>query len=106
MNFEFFMLAFMIGLVTLLILCSLFFYLGCSPETCKSYPQNMILLGIFTLSESYLASSICGYYTPESVFQAAVLTTAATCGLTWYAWTTKNDFTKFAHFFYGSFLII
>ena len=62
----------------------------------------MILLGIFTLAESYLVSSVCAIYTPESVLQAAVVTAAATCGLTWYAWTTKNDFTEFVHYFYGN----
>ena len=66
----------------------------------------MILLGMFTLAESYLVSSICGYFTPESVLRAAVTTAAATCGLTFYAWNTKNDFTANVHYIYGIDFII
>ena len=61
----------------------------------------MILLGIFTLAESYMVSDICGFYTPESVLQAAVATAGATFGLTVFAYTTKYDFTEWVHFFYG-----
>ena len=61
----------------------------------------MILLGIFTFAESYMVSDICGFYTAESILQAAVATAGATFGLTVFAWTTKYDFTEWVHFFYG-----
>lgn len=61
----------------------------------------MILLGIFTLGESYLVSSITSIYEPESVLMSAVATAGATVGITFYAMTTKSDFTKLAHSFGG-----
>ncbi len=61
----------------------------------------MALLGAFTIAESYLVSSICGMYEPESVLLAAVATAAATFGITFYAMVTKADFTKWMTSFYG-----
>ena len=66
----------------------------------------MILLGIFTLAESYLVSSMCGYFTPESVLRAVVTTATATFGLKFYAWNTNNDFTANAHYISGIDFII
>ena len=66
----------------------------------------MILLGIFTLTESWMVSSICGFYDASAVLQAAIATAGATCGLTLFAWKTKYDFTKWAHFFYGNFFLM
>lgn len=61
----------------------------------------MIVLGIFTIAESYTVSSITSYYTAESVLMAAVATAGATVGITFYAMTTKKDFTAFIHYFGG-----
>ena len=66
----------------------------------------MILLGVFTLSESYLVSLICSIYTPESVLLAGVATLAATLGITFYAITSKTDFTNLSHYIYGNFLLM
>ena len=54
------------------------------------------MLGIFTLCESYLVTYVCRIYEPESVLLSAVATLAVTLGLTYYAMTTKEDFTSFA----------
>ena len=40
-------------------------------------------------------------YEPESVLMSAVATAGATLGITFYAMTTKSDFTKKLHSFYG-----
>lgn len=77
-----------------------------SPALCQTYPSNMLLLGAFTLAESYLVSCICSIYTPESVMLAAVATAAATFGITFYAMTTKADFTSWMNSFYGNSFII
>lgn len=82
------------------------YYLASSPRLCQNYPVNIALLSIFTLGESYLVSSICGRYTPESVLLAAISTAAATFGITFYALTTKSDFTKFSSSFYGNCMLI
>jgi FtsH-binding integral membrane protein len=54
----------------------------------------MGLLGLFTLGESYLVSMICSMYTPDSVLLAGVATLGITLGITYYAMTTKEDFTS------------
>ena len=69
----------------------------------QSFPTNMILLFIFTLGESYLVSYITSMYTPESVLLSAVATAAATFGITFYALTSKSDFTSYLHSFYGKY---
>ena len=60
----------------------------------KSAPTNYIVMGVFTLCESYLVAFICSMYTPDSVLLAAAATCAATIGLTYYAMTTKEDMTS------------
>lgn len=55
----------------------------------KSFPINFIVLGAFTLCESYLVTYTTMMYTPESVLLSGVATLSATLGLTYYAMTTK-----------------
>ena len=81
-----FWVCFLISLASLLTL-------GCVRGITTKTPANMLLLIIFTLSESYLVSMICGLYTPESVLNATVATLGATISLTCYAIYTKTDFT-------------
>ena len=45
-------------------------------------------------------------YEPASVLLSAVATLAATFGITFYAMTTKSDFTKWLSSFYGNKLLI
>lgn len=96
-----YVLAFICTLGPLLALCNYVYSLAFSANLSRSFPNNMILLGVFTLGESYLVSSITSIYTPESVLMSAVATAGATLGITFYAMTTKSDFTKKLHSFYG-----
>ncbi len=73
-----------------------------SPRLCQSYPSNIVLLGTFTIAQSYLVSSICGIYEPATVLLSAVATAAVLFGITFYAITTKSDFTKWLNTFYGN----
>ena len=66
--------------------------LSFSQTLSRKVPVNYILLGIFTLCESYLVSISCLYTSPKLVLMAGLLTLAVTLGLTVYAMTTKNDF--------------
>jgi FtsH-binding integral membrane protein len=52
------------------------------------------MMAAFTLCESYLVTYICAMYTAASVLLAASATFAATVGLTYYAATSKEDFTS------------
>lgn len=77
-----------------------------SPRLCQTYPTNLAILGAFTIAESWIVSSICSMYTPESILLSAVATAAATFGITFYAFVTKSDFTKWMSSFYGTNYII
>ena len=59
----------------------------------RQVPINYILMGLFTLSEAWLVSSIAICYDKKLVLEAAFLTAGVTCALTLYAATTKTDFT-------------
>lgn len=61
----------------------------------KKVPVNYVLLAIFTGSVSWLVGGICLMYNPVIVMEAAGLTAAVVVALTFYAITTKNDFTVF-----------
>lgn len=59
----------------------------------RKVPLNFIVLGLFTLCESVMVSSITMKYDNKVVGIAAVLTAAMVIALTIYACTTKTDFT-------------
>jgi len=67
--------------------------LSCFKSISRSVPTNYIVLAVFTLSEAYLVSCVCGTTSPKLVIMAAAMTCAITCALTIYACTTKTDFT-------------
>lgn len=76
--------------------------LACSSKLSKTVPVNYLLLLAFNLFESYMVSYICTLYTPESVVLAAAATLASTISLTFYAYTTKRDFTDCYSFMIGN----
>ena len=63
------------------------------------------MTAVFTLCESYLVSYICQIYTADSVLLSATATLSATLALTYYAMTTKEDFTKMGFITKGTKLI-
>ena len=67
--------------------------LTCFKSAAREVPMNYILLFGFTLTEGYLVSFICSFYSASIVLMAASLTTAVVLALTLYACTTKTDFT-------------
>lgn len=66
----------------------------------RSTPLNYILLGVFTFCESYLVSFICGATNPNIVLMAAAMTCGVVLALTYYAYTTKTDFTVMGGLFF------
>ena len=66
---------------------------SCFRETARKFPTNYILLLSFTLSMSFYCLIFCAFFDPQDVIAAAILTIAATLGLTVYAIKTKDDFT-------------
>ncbi|CAL1533344.1 unnamed protein product [Lymnaea stagnalis] len=57
-------------------------------------PINYILLGIFTLMESYAIGVVVTFYKVPSVIEAFLLTIGLTVGLTIYTLQSKKDFTS------------
>ncbi|KAH9514307.1 Transmembrane BAX inhibitor motif-containing protein 4 [Bulinus truncatus] len=57
-------------------------------------PTNYILLGIFTLLESYSVGVVVTFYKVPSVIEAFLLTIGLTVGLTIYTLQSKKDFTS------------
>jgi FtsH-binding integral membrane protein len=67
--------------------------LACCPDVRRTFPTNMIFLGIFTLCESFLLGSVASYYKADAVLIAAGITAVVALGLTIFAFQTKWDFT-------------
>ena len=63
----------------------------CCKGVARKVPTNYILLGLFTICESYLVATIASFYKPQSVFLAAVYATTLFIILTLYAMFTKGD---------------
>jgi FtsH-binding integral membrane protein len=69
--------------------------ISCFRSVARTVPTNYILLATFTFFEGYLVSFLCGKTNPKLVLMAAVMTCAITFALTYYACTTKKDFTVY-----------
>eukprot|EP01026_Neomeris_dumetosa_P023560 TRINITY_DN1997_c1_g1_i1.p1 TRINITY_DN1997_c1_g1~~TRINITY_DN1997_c1_g1_i1.p1 ORF type:complete len:266 (-),score=20.71 TRINITY_DN1997_c1_g1_i1:287-1042(-) len=67
--------------------------LVCSESARRNHPTNLILLGAFTLAESYLVGVISAQFDTEIVLLAFGITSAITLALTLFATQTKYDFT-------------
>lgn len=61
----------------------------------RKVPENYMILGVFTLAESYMVAGIIQAYEPQLIISALFLTGASVFGLTVYSLTTKNDITYF-----------
>ena len=60
----------------------------------KTVPTNYILLGVFTMCVSWMVGFICSLSNPKTVMEATVLTAGMTVAISFYAMTTKTDFTN------------
>lgn len=78
--------AFAVTFVTLIVL-------ACCENVRRSFPMNMIFLGIFTLCESILLGAVTSHYDEVSVLLAVGITAGVCFGLTVFAFQTKYDFT-------------
>jgi hypothetical protein len=76
----------------LIITITVYIMFSCVRDTARKFPINYILLFAFTLSMSFYCLIFCAFFDPQDVIAAAILTIAATIGLTVYAIRTKDDF--------------
>ncbi|KAI9226728.1 MAG: UPF0005-domain-containing protein [Piptocephalis tieghemiana] len=66
----------------------------------RSHPVNLVLLGLFTLCESYGVGAVVSTYDVTLVFQALLLTTGLFLALTLYTLQSKRDFSGMGPFLY------
>ncbi|XP_071945176.1 protein lifeguard 1-like [Antedon mediterranea] len=67
--------------------------LSCCPDTRRTSPINIILLGIFTVCEGVLLGMACATFDTTTVLIAVGITAALVLALTLFAFQTKVDFT-------------
>ena len=72
----------------------------CCKSVARKSPNNYILLFVFTACEAFCFSTICAHYPINDCLLAAGMTTAVTLALTFYACTTKSDFTTCGSLFF------
>lgn len=93
-NWPFLLVCVLINIIVLITLL-------CFKNTARKHPNNIILLGIFTITESLLVGNFAAFYDPMTVLIAAILTLGVTIGVTAYACLTKTDFTTFRGILFG-----
>ena len=76
------------------------FAIICCKDVSRKSPQNYIYLFTFTICQAFVFAYICSFYPSENVLSAAGLTALVTVALTFYACTTKTDFTMCGGLFY------
>jgi FtsH-binding integral membrane protein len=86
---SFFISFLVLFLFVTIFVCCMF---SCCRDTARKVPINYILLFSFTLCMSFYCFIFCAFFEPKDVIVAAILTMAATTGLTVYASRTKTDF--------------
>jgi len=80
--------------------------MSCKPSLGKSYPQNYILLTVFTFFEAITIGALASMYTASSVLMALGMTMGIFAGLTVYAWTTKTDFSGLMPYLFGALIAL
>jgi len=72
----------------------------------KSYPTNLIFLGVFTALEAYTISVITSFYESRIVLQALIFTLGIFVFLTAFAMQTKYDFTSWMPYLFGALWVL
>ena len=67
--------------------------LACCEGVRRTFPLNMIFLGLFTLCEAFLLGTVAAHYDADAVLIAVGITAVVVFALTIFAFQTKWDFT-------------
>lgn len=67
--------------------------IACCENVRRSFPLNFIVLGLFTLCESYLIGVVSAHYQVEEVLLAMGIVAVVSLAITLFAFQTKYDFT-------------
>jgi FtsH-binding integral membrane protein len=74
-----------VGITLGIVAVVLLYAMVCYPQLCRKVPTNYILLGLFTICESYVVGSLAATFSMQTVWIAAVATSATVLALTIYA---------------------
>jgi len=72
----------------------------------KSYPTNLLFLGIFTALEAYTVSVVTSFFESKIVLEALVFTLGIFIALTLFACQTKYDFTSWVPYLFGALWVL
>lgn len=72
----------------------LYFVLSCCTKLARKHPMNLILLGLFTLSLSYLVGAISSFHDTKIVLAAFSMTMVCTLAVVAFASQTRYDVTR------------
>ena len=68
--------------------------LVCCEGPRRTFPANIILLGLFTVCQGFMLGTISTYYSVDAILIAVGITSAVAFCLTVFAFQTKIDFTN------------
>ena len=85
---------FWLYLISLIAFFGVYIALICSDSLRRSYPGNMICLGILTLAIGFMTMMLTAYHTIESVFLCFVITAVSCAAVSLFATVTKKDLTS------------
>ncbi|KAF5294603.1 hypothetical protein FQA39_LY13362 [Lamprigera yunnana] len=80
--------------------------LACCGEVRRKSPANYILLGLFTLAESFMLAVVASQYKAAEVLMAVGITAAICLALTLFAFQTKWDFTMCGGFLFVCVIVL
>ncbi|KIY99770.1 hypothetical protein MNEG_8190 [Monoraphidium neglectum] len=80
--------------------------LVCSESARRSFPSNILLLGVFTAAQGVLVGVSCAAYSTPTVLMAVVMTAAVSLALVAYAMQTRYDFTASGGMLYSAVWIL
>jgi len=86
------------AVMTLMTICSM----ACCRSVTRKFPQNYMLLFVFTGFQGVMVGFITAMYTWQSVVVALGMTSVIFFGMTLYACTTKTDFTGLGPYLMGA----
>ncbi|CAD6196122.1 unnamed protein product [Caenorhabditis auriculariae] len=81
-------------IVSIIVFLSFSIALTCFPALRRSFPTNIILLSIFTLSAAAMTMFITAYYNVQSVLICLCITSVCSGGIIVFSINTKHDLTS------------
>lgn len=79
--------------------------LSCCRDLARKHPENLVMLGAFTVAEAYLVAACTVNFETSSVVLAVGITAVIFVGLTLYTLFSKDDFSGMGPYLYAFLLV-